>query len=192
MACFLLPFFIVTMCSGQERNLNYTVSRNGTKIGSLRLREITNGKQVTYRMSSEVKVSMLLTFNSSILEESIYDNGILTYSRVFQKMNGNKKTNKKISVAGNRYILDDDGSIENLGIYPIKYNLVCVYTCEPVVAKHIYSDKFEKYLPVEKIGLHEYKISFPNGSYNLYIYENGICRKIRVNHSMYKAEMVLN
>jgi len=188
----LIALAFARIAQGQEKKLSYTVKRNGSNVGTLNIREHKNGTRTIYKMDSEVKMKLLVSFKVIAIEEAMYDNGILIYSSVYQKMNGDEQANTKTKICNNNYIIDDDGEVESLGQYPIRYNMVCVYTCEPVNVRQIYSDKYQKFLPLQQMAPHHYKISFPNGASNEYFYQNGICTTIKVNHGMYKAEMILN
>jgi len=93
---------------------------------------------------------------------------------------------------GNKYIVTDKGTKEQLSNTPIKYNMVCLYTNEPSQINLVFSDKFQKLLPIQKLGEHHYKISFPDGNFNEYYYSDGTCKRIEVNHSFYSAVIELH
>jgi hypothetical protein len=55
----------------------------------------------------------------------------------------------------------------------------------------VYSDNFEAYLAIQKIDVHKYKISLPDGNYNYYCYKDGVLNTIEIHHTFYSANIVL-
>lgn len=185
-------FLIVLVTKGQEKNLSYTVKRNGNKIGLISVKEVREGKTVSLKLQSDIKASFIFTFSARGVEEARYDSGILVYSSVYQKLNGNEKINKQLRYVNDNYIINNDGKEERLDNVRIYYNLVCIYNHEPVTTTLIFSDKYQKFLSIQKLEQHHYRIRFPDGSANDYWFEDGVCKKIEVDHKLYSAVMELN
>ncbi|MFN2440460.1 MAG: DUF6134 family protein [Chitinophagaceae bacterium] len=185
----LISCTIVMAARAQEKNLAYTVIRNGNEIGCITIKEIKNGTRVTYRLESEIKTTFIFTFKVSATEEAVYENGVLLNSFIYRKVNGSEKANKSIRYSSNNYIVSNKGSEKWLNNYPIRYNMVCLYTQEPVYISQIFSDNFQQFIPIKKTGRHQYKIIFPDGNSNEYFYQKGICIRIKMNSSLYNAEI---
>jgi len=185
-------FLIVLATKGQEKNLSYTVKRNGNKIGLVSVTEIKEGRTVSLKLQSDIKASFILSFSAKAIEEAIYEGGVLVYSSVYQKLNGNEKINKQIRYVNDKYIISNGGKEERLENVRIYYNLVCIYNHEPVTAALIFSDKYQKFLVIQKLEQHHYRIRFPDGSANDYWFEDGVCKRIEVDHKLYSAVMELN
>jgi hypothetical protein len=183
---------LVMITKGQEKNLSYTIKRNGSKIGIMQVKEIKDGKTISLRLQSDVKTSFIFTFSAKGIEEARYDNGILVYSSVYQRLNGSEKVNKQIRFANDSYIINNKGREERLYNVKIYYNLVCIYNHEPNTTSLIFSDKHQKFLPIQKIEDHHYRIRFPDGSANEYWFENGTCKRIEIDHTLYSAVMELS
>ncbi|MGZ8541117.1 MAG: DUF6134 family protein, partial [Chitinophagaceae bacterium] len=124
-------------------------------------------------------------------EEAVYENGIMTWSTVYQKLNGNERVNKKTKLNGNNYIVTTGQQSEAISLYPIRFNMICLYINEPVNISKIYSDNFQRFLNIQTLGDHHYKIRFPDGNYNEYHYRNGLCTKIEVHHRLYRSSFEL-
>lgn len=142
-------------------------------------------------METNIKTRFIFTFTARGVEEAIYDNGVLQYSYVYQRRNGTDKVNKYMKYINNNYVLYNGEKVEKLTIGPVYYNLVCLYLHEPVASKVIYSDKYERLLPIIKLCEHHYKIGFPDDSNNEYYYENGTCKRIETNQTFFSAVMEL-
>jgi len=187
-----IAFLLALITQAQEKNLSYTVKRNGNKIGTMDVKEVRDGKTVALKLQLDIKTSFILSFSAKGIEEARYDSGILTYSSVYQKLNGNEKVNKQIRYLNDVYVINNKGKEEKLSNVKIYYNLVCIYNHEPVTTALIFSDKYQKFLPIEKIEDHHYKIKFPDGNANEYWFEKGVCKKIEVDHALYSVVMELN
>lgn len=192
---FKILLFLLLGCTGmivargQETNLTYSVTRNGSEIGTISIKEIKKGTQVFYYLQSQIKVQFILHFTVKAIEEAVYENGVLVSSFIYRKFNGSEKTNKRIRSAGKNYIIQNKGSEELLNSYPIRYNMVCVYTQEPVNVTQLFSDNFQRFIPIKKTAPHHYKIVFPDGNTNEYFYQNGVCIRIKMTTSLYNAEI---
>jgi hypothetical protein len=66
-----------------------------------------------------------------------------------------------------------------------------LYTKEPLNINQVYSDNFQCFLPIKKDAEHQYRVNLPDGNYNEYHFENGICKLVVVNHSLYTIRMEL-
>ena len=125
------------------------------------------------------------------MEEAVYDSGLLVYSKVFQQLNGIEKLNQETRYVNGAYLTRISDGEKKLTDTRIYYNLVCIYTKEPLANTVVWSDKYQKFLPVYRIAAHKYRVKFPDGSHNEYSFRNGICHRVDVHHSFYKATMIL-
>jgi hypothetical protein len=192
---FPVVFFIAScasMTKAQEKALSYTIKTDGQSVGTLNIMKAALGNKICYKLKSEVKTKFIFTYVANGIEEAVYENGILVYSSVYQKLNGKEKLNKQIKRSGDKYFVTEKGSQKFLPDTIIGFNMICLYSNEPVHTSQVFSDKFQKHLPIQKVGEHHYKVSFPGGHYNEYYYSNGVCTRIEVNHSLYNAIMELH
>jgi hypothetical protein len=86
-----VAFMLPLISNAQEKNLSYSIKRNGSKIGNMQVKEIRNGKAVSLKLQSDVKTSFIFTFSAKAIEEARYDSGILVFSSVYQRLNGTEK-----------------------------------------------------------------------------------------------------
>ncbi|MGZ3846954.1 MAG: DUF6134 family protein [Flavisolibacter sp.] len=192
-ALIIVIALVMTLITGaQEKTLSYAVSKNGKKIGDMYVKEIKEGGTIYLRLQSDIRTSFILKISAKGIEEARYDSGILTYSSVYQDVNGSEKINQQITYVNKTYIINNKGREEKLDNVKIYYNLLCIYNHEPRgAASLIFSDKYQKFLRIEKIEEHHYRIAFPDGSTNEYWFEDGVCHKIKCAHQFYTAMMEL-
>lgn len=187
----ILCMVISLFSSSQEKKSVYTIYRNGNTIGSINFSQSIFGNRTTLKLESEMKTQFIFIIMSSSIEETVYDNGIMTWSSIYRKMNGNEKANKKIKAIGNNYIVYSGSKSETLDKYPIRYNMLSLYAMEPTAISQVYSDTFEEFIAIHKIADHKYKIVLPDGNYNNYYYENGMLCKVEINSTFYSANIQL-
>lgn len=175
----------------QERVLHYTIKRSGTPVGTLVLHESKTANQVTYKLQSSVKTSFLFTVTVKTQEEAIYSYGVLSYLRFYQTLNNNERVNTVIQATDNGYMEASQKMGKPIHKEPITYNQICLYTMEPVHQKKTYADKFKQFIPIETVGAHHYKVTFPDGGSNEYYYKDGICVKGKITSTWFDAELEL-
>ena len=181
-----------TLCvAAQEKKLTYNIKRNGDVVGNIRFVQNIAGNRTVLTLESEVNTRFIFSFKAKAKEEAIYENGIMTWSTIFRKLNGNIKADKKTKANGNAYTIYKGTKTETLKNYPIRYNMLSIYVTEPVSISKVYSDNFQQQVDIQKIADHHYKIKFPDGNYNEYFYANGICSKVEVHHTLYRATIEL-
>lgn len=177
--------------NSQEKKLEYNIRRNGDIVGNIHFIQRVAGNRTVLTMESEVNTRFIFSFKAKAKEEAIYDNGIMTWSSIFRKLNGNVKADKKTKAVGNAYTIYKGNKTEIVKNYPIRYNMLSVYLTEPTEVSKVYSDNFQQQIDIQKIAAHHYKIKFPDGNYNEYYYTNGICSKVEIHHRVYRATIEL-
>ena len=187
----LLTAGIALYVFSQERVLQYTIRRSGAAVGNMIVKEDKNSNGITYKMWSTVKTSFLFTIIVKAIEEATYENGVLTYSHSYQKVNSSERLNTEIQANGKGYTVISKQDVKPFTSYPITYNMICLYTMEPLHMARLFVDKSQQFVPIESLGRHHYKITFPDGNSNEYFYEDGICTTVKLYGTWYNAEMEL-
>jgi hypothetical protein len=189
--CLLLALTLGIQAFGQEKTLPYTIMKGSSEVGLLKVKEVISGKKISLRMESNIQAKMVFSFSASGFEESVYDQGVLQYSHIYQKLNGKERVNRKIRLNGASYVVSDKGQSDTFQSNGILYNMVCLYAHEPTWTNKIYVDRFHEYVAIEKLGEHKYRIVFPDGNSNTYTYVNGQCSRIEVSHPLFSVTMNL-
>ncbi|WP_276504821.1 DUF6134 family protein [Terrimonas pollutisoli] len=188
---FILLILTCYIAFSQTSQLQYSVKRKGAQIGIISFTQQFVGNKRVFKVESEIKTRILFLFTAIGQEESVYENGIMISSFVYQKLNGNEQVNKKTTLVGRNYIVSKGNHSETLSNYPIFYNMICLYAKEPVDVPKVYSDKSQQFLDIQTIGDHHYRIKFPDGNYNEYFYQDGLCTRVEVHHKFYRSSFEL-
>ncbi|MBK8144344.1 MAG: hypothetical protein IPK62_04725 [Bacteroidetes bacterium] len=67
-----------------------------------------------------------------------------------------------------------------------------LYFFEPKNVNAIFSEKFEKMIPVKSTGIRKYTLELPNGNKTSYSYENGICSLVEADTDWATLKFVKN
>lgn len=188
---FILLLLLSHFSWSQNTRLEYSIKRRGSEIGTMSFSQQLSGDKTAFKIESTIKARLVFLITIKALEEAIYENGIMTWSFLYRKMNDAEKLNKKTQLAGNSYLVTRGRQQEKMNNFPIRYSMICLYLREPVTETKVYSDNFQTFLDIKKLGDHHYKIDFPDGNYNEYHYRNGLCSKVEVNHKLYRSTIEL-
>jgi hypothetical protein len=175
----------------QEQLYNYTISRNGNAIGSMQLSRKTVGIDTYFTITSKVKTRFVVGINVNTTDQARFNNGTLVYSNVFRTVNGNEKEAKRTRLVNNRYEIQSGRSSATSITGPINYNMMMLYLKEPAGILKVYSDNFQQFIAVNKLATHSYRLNLPDGNYNDYHFQNGICSKVLIHHSLYDIKIEL-
>jgi len=183
---FAVFFFLVTINSqAQEKTVNYNVLRNGTVIGQMQFYQKTNNDEVFLKISSEVKTRLIFGIDVKTEEGSYFKNGKLMSSYVKRHVNGKEKANKTTQLIDSSYKTLAENKKGQIKQQYIDYNLMLLYSKEPIGENQVYSDSFQQFLTIKKTNNHSYRIVLPDGNYNDYHFANGICQKVELHHSLF-------
>ena len=187
----ILLLLISLFAFPQQTKLEYSIKRKGSEIGTMIFTQHLSGNKTVLKIESELKTRFIFLITAKALEETVFENGIMIWSSIYQKMNGNERVNKKTKLLGRNYVVTKGKESDTIKSFPIHFNLVCMYNKEPLNILKLYSDNFQRFLDIQKMGDHHYKIIFPDGNYNEYHYSNGLCSKVDVHHSLYRSSFEL-
>ena len=186
----LSTVFVISAC-GQQTNLTYNIKHGGSVIGKLCVTQKRNDSVVNVALCSKVKAGFIITFSVNDVEESMFNNGVLYHSKIYREVNGVEKVSKEHLATNSGYIIARKNKKNVVMQGPIKYNLMLMYTVEPLQTNLVYSDNYEQYLTLQKIGEHCYKLLLPDDNFQNYYYKNGVCFKIEMHSTFFTATMQL-
>lgn len=169
----------------QEKTVHYNVLRNGTIIGRMQFYQKTNKDEIFLKISSEVQTRFLFGISVKTEEGSHFKNGKLLSSYVKRHVNGKEKANKTTQLIDSSYKTLADNKKGQIKELFIDYNLMLLYSKEPVSEDQVYSDSFQQFLTIKKTDDHSYRIVLPDGDYNDYHFLNGICQKVELHHTLF-------
>ena len=194
----LLSFILVLillmpmLSNAQYLQLNYKIIRNGEEIGWLRLEKTTRGNKSDLLLVSEIKTKVVFPITIFAKESSTFERGKLLYSSQVRKTNGTLNLDKQTRLVVNEYEVLENDEKQKLSFSSIGENLLCMYFDEPINSKSVYCDNQKCFVKVNKTSDGGYKVTFPNGNTNCYYYKEGLCVKVKITHTFYSVEIILD
>lgn len=188
----VLLFLIPVISKSQPLRLRYKIVQGGDTMGWLILDKNVTKDSSSLSMISQIKKRILFLVTVLAKESAVYKNGQLVYSSQFRKTNDETKVDKQTKFIAGRYVVTEDGELQNLSYSFIGSNLLSLYFHEPVGITTVYCDKQSCFVDVTKTNDGGYKVKFPDGNSNCFYYANGVCTKILISHTFYSAQIILN
>jgi hypothetical protein len=182
----LLLFLIAESLKAQ--NLQYAILKGGATVGVLKYSRNVINNTIVYKAETNVKVRFIFSIAVNAKEESNFKDGVMQYSSVYREVNGHIKANCHTSLNYGTYSIEDknENEVKALNTYPITGSFLSLYYNEPANNARVYSDSYKTLITIIKLEEHKYKVIMPDGNYNNYYYDKGICTKVEVVHSLYK------
>ncbi|MCY1527536.1 hypothetical protein D9M68_626050 [compost metagenome] len=182
---FLFTFFAGTVVAGER---TFLIKRNGSVIGHMSFHIQENGDQLFLKMISKVHTRIVFPVRVETEDRAHFRNGRLIKSSTTRLVNGNEKALKETFLMNNNYETRTGGRTGRIS-GTIAYNMLLLYIREPLQDSLIYSDNFQCFVPIKKSGIHQYRIQLPDGNYNEYYFDRGICKRVVVHHTLYTISM---
>lgn len=186
----VLLLLFIKSSNAQDKSLSFEVWKNGSHIGNISMTEKSHSDSVVYDLSSKIVARAIIKINITGLEKSIYKNGKLVYSSVTRKLNSKIKVNKKLLFNGGKYNLINKGRVSTLSINEITDNLVTLYFNEPINLSKVYCDNHQSLAGIDLLESGKYRVTFPDGSYNIFYYEDGKCKKVDAFNALYAVQLI--
>lgn len=184
----LLVLFIGSASTLFAQQSKFNIKRNGSVIGQMSFSQKEEGENVFLKITSKVNTRFVFKIDVETEDVAHFRAGKLITSGVNRLVNGSAKEAKKTNWVNDYYEIQSGNKVSKLK-QPINYNMMLLYCKEPINIPNIYSDNFQCFLPIKKSGAHQYRIDLPDGNYNDYHFENGVCKLVVVHHSLYTIKM---
>jgi len=189
----LLSVFTCAQGSNNPENETpkvFQIVKNDKVIGTINMVKKIYGDSVIYNSESQINVRLVLKFEITGIEKSVFKNGVLVYSSVYRKLNNKVKANHFIARQGNHYSLNDNNKIEVLNLDSIEQNLTSLYFKEPKHIASIFCDNQKEMIHVKSLGQGKYKVEISNGKYNIFHYKDGKCVKVEAVSPMFDVVLM--
>jgi hypothetical protein len=173
----------------ESQSIIFNVINKNKLIGAIYIDKFITTDSVTYTLESNIKTKLILKFNIHGKERSIYKRGKLVYSSVYRKLNNKVKIDQEVVLMDNQYFIKSTGNVKLEKEKPIDFNLVKLFFIEPIGIKEVYCDKLKRYVPIEKMASHRYKVIFNKDNYSIFNYENGVCISVNAIGSFFKVKL---
>jgi hypothetical protein len=191
----MLPILVLLTCSSFYLNaeaLIYKVMKGNEIVGEFRIDRVKSNDITEFTSHSIVKVNMLLTIKVTDNMKVSYHGNRLQTAQLYRTLNGMVRVNNSTTWNGSAYYMTNknkDVTIQNQFIY---YSTASLYYFEPTNIPFVFSENFQKMVPVKSIGNRKYMLELPNGNRTSYTYSNGICTMVEAKTDWADIRFVLH
>ncbi len=190
--CAIVFLMMPAMLSSQQAQWMYKIARDGKQIGWMKLQKTDSANRMMLSLNSEVKTRFVFDIAIDVTDLATFEEGKLVHSATIRRTNNRTKLDKQTRRLGTKYEISQEGKTRLQSFPVIHANLLSMYFFEPAGLQEIYSDMHERFIPVKRIKEGSYEVKFPDGNSNVFFYAGGLCTRIKIKHSFYTAEILLN
>lgn len=173
-----LLLILTLVLPAQSQPLTYSILRNNKCIGKLNVVRDSKNDSTIYLLQSRVEISMLFHFDINTYHRNVFFKNQLKEYRLVQKVNGSTKESRSAFWAGLEYIMQNGNSLDRKESKIIYYTVASMYYSEPKEINYVFSEFFQQFIVIGKLGAHKYLLNFPNGNKTTYTYGNGVCTEV--------------
>jgi hypothetical protein len=174
-----------------ERNLEFNIVHRGDVKGTVQLSDYWEGNIRHIKAESLIQTKFLFQITVKTIEEAMYKEGMLIFSRFYQKINDDEKSDHGMIWKNGSYQLSGKINSGKLPSLPVENTVLSLYYKEPINIHEIYSDNFQQYLPIHKTTVGKYRVDLPNGNSDYYLYQEGRLVRVEVEQPFYSLQFIL-
>lgn len=189
LASIVLLLFIIR--PGMSQELMYTISWKDDSIGYLKAEREQIRDNEYYNINSNTEFRVLFRFNLNYQYKNEYRKGRLYSASANNSLNQKDRDQSSIIWQNNHYLLRVNNKSEKLKEQDIWFTVSKLYYNEPIGVNTIFSERFGKFLTLEKLEQNKYALTKPDGRKNIYFYDKGICRKVIVDNPIITIHFTL-
>jgi hypothetical protein len=193
---FLFIPVVLFLCSfGPEatvESFNYEVSIDGKPIGTYLVSRTNIDGASTLRVENTSAAGLIRKAEHKFVMLSLFDDNKLIASNVKTWVNEKLESSSELCWDGNHYLKNDGESTIEIGQQLVTYSSACVFFEEPVDRDVLFYEQYGKELEVVKIGDHKYEVKLPNGSKELYTYQDGEVVMVEVVQTFATISLIRN
>jgi len=189
--CLLLMLCLVVNVYSKGESLTYAVMKGSETIGHIHIDRTKKNDITEYFFESTVKLTFIFSIEVYDRMRVVFKGNQLLQAQLYRTLNGNVKVNNSATWNGKAYIMNnkdnEHSSLQHL-IYLTTANL---YYQEPINVNAVFSEKFQKMIPIKHAGNKRYLLDLPNGNKSYYSYANGICSLVEAETDWASLKFVL-
>lgn len=191
----IIPIVIVSLlltgsAKAQQSQVRFDILKNNKRIGMLQIMKKEAAPFTDYQLSSKIEASFIKKFRVNAIEKFRYKNDKLIYSSVQRSINEKFNDPKELVFKENKYVVSDGDRDRIFPKAEITSNLVLLYFSEPIDINSVYCDNQQIMVGVEKVGVNQYRVDFPDGASNVFYYKTGKCVQVDVYGKFFKVKLL--
>jgi len=181
--CYLIAFILLfnvgfTFRTAEKDDLLvYDITFNDKKIGFLEVRRRMANELWHYSFISRVHYNLpIKNLDIRFDIESTFSDNHLIRSSSNERINNEIRSSCLVNKSESGYRIVSDKNTYLLDSSHISYSLTMLYYNKPERNRHVFSERYGRYLPLHRVNEDKYMLILPGGSKNFYTYSGGICK----------------
>lgn len=167
---FLWVLFASPYPSDPSEQVGFDIIFKGKKVGKVEATKTPKSGGMHYNIQSQVKISIIKTFQIDFSLKNQYWNSGLEEARIKNTVNNNIRDYSTLDWQGDHYHVTKQNESFKLNKKQARFSTACLYFEEPQERSTVFSENYLDYIPIEKIEQNQYKLKLPSGNSNLYYY----------------------
>lgn len=165
-------------CLGQlvsvqiPNEINFTATRNGKNIGSLKTSVSHSGNEYFLLTESNLVIDIVISFSAKAITTNKYTGLVLMEASLKRTVNGRKKLENHVRFENGRYHVTSTGETTPV-TRAIRHTVTYLYFNEPAGIKEVFSEVYLSFLTVTKLNDSTYRTLLPDGGSMTYHYQFG-------------------
>lgn len=188
----LFLIILFTALNTNADNLSYTVIHDKKPVGQINIFRNTQNDITTIKFESNVVVNMLVSIKVYDKMDVVFKGNQLLTSYLYRTLNGRVRVKNAAMWNGKHYTQTDKDDEKSVISHLIYFTTASLYFEEPIHHKQVYSEKFQKMIPIKNVGSKRYLLDLPNGNKVYYSYHNGVCSLVEAETDWANLQFVIN
>lgn len=171
---------------------NYDVSLDGRPIGTYLVSRTHIDGVSTFRVENNSVSGLIRKAEHKFVMLSFFNDNKLISSDLKTWVNEKLESSSELCWDGRQYVKKDGEQLVEIGQQPITYSSACVFFEEPLNRPTLFYEQYGKELELKKIAEHKYEVQLPNGSKELYTYQDGEVEAVEVVQTFATISLIKN
>ncbi len=163
----------------KAETLIYDITFNDKKVGYLKVSRKVENEISRYSFTSHVHYKLpfkLIEIQFEIESSFAGDQMLHSFSR--EKFNNELRSHCQVTKDKKGYRITNDKISYQLDSARISHSLPMLYFNRPGHIGYVFSERYGRYLSIQKINENRYMLILPNGGRNYYTYSGELCEEV--------------
>lgn len=189
---FVASFFMLLSRMSMAEIMTYKVIKGGDQIGLIQINRVVKSDVVEYFFESTVKLTVIFDIEVYDKMKVCFKAGQMTQASLYRTLNGKVRVNNTATWNGSHYQMTNKDGDKNSLSQLVQMTTASLYFHEPKDGTYIFSEKFQKMLPVKWVKDRKYLLKLPGGNKTYYSYANGTCNLVEAETDWADLKFVLS
>ena len=160
----IVPFLLTACFGAYGETLQYAIIRDHKNIGTLHIDRSRKNDITEYFFESTVKVTVLFDIEVYDRMRVTFKGNQMLQAMLYRTLNGRVKVDNTVTWNGKYYYMTNKDNENSSFKQLISFTTATLYYQEPVHTTQVFSEKFQKMIPIRAVSGSRYRMDLPNGN----------------------------